>query len=554
MLIPQQAKSSLKALAISAALTSLVASTHCFAQQGFYGQLDGQIITTQNITELKSATGFTFETQVYVNELSTWTTLMGQADSSTNRILLQMNQGKLYCIVADGSNTFKYTDTPVLEAKKWHNIAMTYDSNSSNQLTLYVDGVAQNLATGWKGSPSGNAPDVTANFVVGSGKYDGLIDNVRVWNSALSASTLNQWQDKALNASHPNAPSLALNWEFEDYNSANSVAAGVSTLYSGNVVNLNYERQFIGSYFPHYKLNNLEAETARNVSHIFYFSLAPDVNGELGRVDSQGTFTPIDNIAKVPVDIALLDNWRASYNTELFVVVGGWVQSDYMDEALANPTSRANLIANIKTFLQQYNLDGVDIDWEGYHGSVNALHYSLFLQEMKASFAGTDFKIATTIKATAYGHAPAFEQYTDFVQLMTYIGNVNTGGTSHALSTIKPKIQGWVNAGLSKEKIVVGFAANGKAANSSVTPSILTYSDIISTYDPAPSVDSVAHNGTTYYFNGVDTIADKAEYVKKQGLKGIMMWEQAQDVGPLHPKSLIGSAAKTIGLNNQIDQ
>ena len=533
------------------ALVSSLASTHGFAQKGFYGQLDKKIITTQNVAELNSATEFTFETQVYFNELSNWTSILGQIDNSTHRIVLQMHQGKLYCIVANGSNTFKYTPAPVLSAKQWYNIAMVYDENSANTITVYLDGKALSLANGWKGSPSGEAPDTTANFTVGSSKYDGLIDNVRVWNSALSANTISQWQDKTLDASHLNAPSLALNWDFEDYNNANQVGANTNTAYVGSVDGLAYQRQFVGSYFPYYALGRITPETAEYLSHIFYFSFGTDSDGELGRVKSDGTFTHVDNLGKVPTDIALLNSWRENYNTQLFVTVGGWVQSDYLDEALSSPIARANLIANIKDFLLQYNLNGVDIDWEHYHGNVNASHYRLFLQEMQASFVGTDLKISVTIAANGYANASAFEQYTDFVQLMTY-GRVISAGTQYPLSTLKAKVNSWTNNGLSKEKLVIGLPAYSRPATKS-TPDSLMYNIIVDTYNPPTSVDSVVHNGVTHYFNGLDTIENKANYAKKTGLKGVMIWDQGQDVSPSHAKSILVKAAETIGLNTQVN-
>lgn len=528
--------------------SALLSSSAAIAQNGFFGKLDGDVISTSNISELNAADGFTFETQVYLDELTTWTNLMGQVDASSNRAQLQVHNGKLYCLVANGTNTFKYTPSAVLSKKTWHKIAMTYDGTSSDKCKVYVDGVAVSLNSGWLGAPGASAPTTSANFKVSNGKINGYIDNVRVWDEVLSQTTLNAWSDKTVDASHPNYTNLVLNWDFEDRSSSTSVAATAGTSYSGSVSSLDYDRQFVGTYIPYYAMSRVTAETAQNSSHMFYFSFGPNAAGELGRVNGSGAFTHIDSLGKVPSDIATLNSWRVGLNTKLIMVVGGWVQSDYLDEALANSTSRANLVTNIKDFIDTYGLDGVDIDWEGYKGAVNTSHYSLFLQELQTAFAGTDLEISATIGAHDTAKANIFEQHADYVQLMTY-GRVFGDGTQYPLSTLKTTVNDWVSAGLSEDKLVVGLPAYSRSPTVT-SPNSIPYRTIVADYAPAPSVDSIAINGGYHYFNGLDTIEDKSVWAKSEGLKGVMMWDQGQDVLPTEPESIIVKMAETIGLNS----
>ena len=528
--------------------SALLSSTAAIAQNGFFGKLDGDVISTSNISELNATDSFTFETQVYLDELTTWTNLMGQVDASSNRVQLQTHNGKVYCLIANGTNTFKYTGSAVLSEKTWHDIAMTYDGTSSGKVKLYIDGTEISLNSGWLGAPGSSTPNTTANFKVGNGKIDGYIDNVRVWGEALSKSTLNTWSDKTVDASHPNYADLVLNWDFEDRTSSTSVSATAGTTYSGTVTDLDYDRQFVGTYVPYYAMSRVTAETAQHSSHMFYFSFGPNIAGELGRVNGSGGFTHIDSLSKVPSDIATLNSWRTGLNTKLIMVVGGWVQSDYLDEALANSTSRANLVSNIKDFIDDYSLDGVDIDWEGYKGAVNTTHYSLFLQELQTAFAGTDLEISATIGTHDTAKAAIFEQHADYVQIMSY-GRVFGSGTQYPLSTLKSTVNSWVNAGLSEDKLVIGLPAYSRSPTVT-TPNSIPYRTIVADYAPAPSVDSISINGGYHYFNGLDTIEEKSEYAKKSGLKGVMMWDQGQDVLPTEPESILVKMAETIGLNS----
>ena len=101
----------------------------------------------------------------------------------------------------------------------------------------------------------------------------------------------------------------------------------------------------------------------------------------------------------------------------------------------------------------------------------------------------------------------------------------------------------WIAAGVPANKVVAGVPAYGRTRSDN---SSITYRYIIDTYNPATSESSVVHDGKTYYFNGVDAIKSKAQYVKDNNLGGIMMWEQGQDVAITHPKSLLNAISQVI--------
>lgn len=44
--------------------------------------------------------------------------------------------------------------------------------------------------------------------------------------------------------------------------------------------------------------------------------------------------------------------------------IGGWTLSDKFSQLAASPTARAQFAASVKTFINTYGFDGVDIDWE----------------------------------------------------------------------------------------------------------------------------------------------------------------------------------------------
>ena len=302
-----------------------------------------------------------------------------------------------------------------------------------------------------------------------------------------------------------------------------------------------YSDTIIGGYLPYYRINKVTPEIFDYLTHLYYFSLGPNIAGELGRINSTGDFTHLDDIPAVQKNIDTLISWRDSKPVKIYLVVGGWVQSNYFDEAVANPVSRANLVANIKSFCLDYGVDGVDLDWEPYNGPVNDTHYGLLISELRTAFDGTDLEISSAINPN---HTSMVEEYADadFIQLMSY-GSHFSGNTQVSMATLENWVNGWVNNGFSKSKLVIGLPAYGKTPSDN---SAIIYRDIVNLYSPQADTDMITHNNKTYYFNNINTIKEKTQYMLDNELKGVMMWELGQDTTVNDPKSLLWNIHETI--------
>jgi PKD repeat protein len=126
----------------------------------------------------------------------------------------------------------------------------------------------------------------------------------------------------------------------------------------------------------------------------------------------------------------------------------------------SNPALRAQLVSNLTNMVNTYNLDGINIDWEG--GNDPEI-YATFIRELRASLGpdkvisaiGTWLGPPVNISASA---AP----YLDFVTVMTYdYWHVPSNGS---LDVVAGSMNMWANAGFPKEKLVMGipfFATTG---------------------------------------------------------------------------------------------
>jgi hypothetical protein len=103
---------------------------------------------------------------------------------------------------------------PTATADDWHNIAITYNGASA---LLYVDGeLVQTVVT--------TLNEAESDFFVGqkpddSGRFNGLVDELRIFNQQLPQTDLQMFQNQSLNSA---TPGLAAYWKFDE-------GAGVKT-------------------------------------------------------------------------------------------------------------------------------------------------------------------------------------------------------------------------------------------------------------------------------------------------------------------------------------
>jgi len=95
----------------------------------------------------------------------------------------------------------------------WHHVALVFSGNTTSQVKFYVDGVLDvNSTVNNIPINSGN----TFSFQVSNGfhgrYFDGEIDDLRVWSTALSQATIANWSYRKVDASHPNYSAFELNY------------------------------------------------------------------------------------------------------------------------------------------------------------------------------------------------------------------------------------------------------------------------------------------------------------------------------------------------------
>jgi GH18 family chitinase len=242
----------------------------------------------------------------------------------------------------------------------------------------------------------------------------------------------------------------------------------------------------------------------QQLTHINYAFLIPNADG---------TFEKINNAWKLKQIVETAH----SHNVQVSISVGGWGWDAQFEELAANPPTRAAFVQNLKAFVDEYQLDGADIDWEYPDPGQSSQNFLALIQELRAAMPD---KLLTTA-VVSYGDsnglgvpAESFDLF-DFVNIMTY------DGPDHgSMEQFEKGLAYWNERGLPKEKIVMGVPFYGDPN--------MPYFKIVQADPTAAQTDSFEYYGQTFHYNGIPTIQSKTRRAMEKA-NGIMFWALDHD-------------------------
>ncbi|KAJ1722921.1 hypothetical protein LPJ53_002713 [Coemansia erecta] len=177
-------------------------------------------------------------------------------------------------------------------------------------------------------------------------------------------------------------------------------------------------------------------------------------------------------------------------NVKMLVAVGGQGNfSDHLALALNAPASRATFVENAITFVEDYNLDGIDVDWEYPKNLAEAESLLATLQQLREALNTSFEDSEKLLTITLYNHpylgpnVPSvdYSPYAEavdygFVMAYDYFGSWTDYTAPNAPFIDVPFYQGsfrnttdaWLDAGWPASKLVAGLAFYGHSSVVSV--------------------------------------------------------------------------------------
>jgi GH18 family chitinase len=309
-----------------------------------------------------------------------------------------------------------------------------------------------------------------------------------------------------------------------------------------------YEFQVVG-FYPSWESNVMlvSAIPWDKLTRIVYAFAIPNPDGTI-------------NTESLVYTSQLVDSAHV-HGVEIYFSIGGAEESGNFPVMATNEKSRNRFIKEVRQYIFENCLDGVDIDWEYWTGYIdnsvvtaesNAL--VTIVKDLKKELAPFNLGISIDLGASDWGGKHFFDEipdYVDHLQVMSYdftgtwsapgphssfedaIGSgndLNSKGLAYCLN-----YRGWP-----KEHILLGVPFYGKDFDNQ-GGMIIAYSQIIDLFPYAYLIDQV----NNIYYNGINTIADKTQYVVDNQYSGIMIWEITQD-SPVDSISLLNTIYKVL--------
>lgn len=297
---------------------------------------------------------------------------------------------------------------------------------------------------------------------------------------------------------------------------------------------------------------------------------------------------------------------------KLLVSVGGWSWSKHFSDMAASELTRRTFAKSTVDFVREYNLDGLDIDWEypveggethNIHSPKDKENFTLLMQTVRAALdaAGSEDN-RYYLLTIASGQGDNFvvnadlansSDYLDFINIMTY----DYGGTWENIANhnaplyydpnlpkptaVRNNVLGGVNGhlagGVPEHKLVLGLPFYGKAWSGCETPGqyvectsfpegswergIYDYSDIISFigkegyvryWNDAAKVAYLYSPETKTFitYNDLTSMLYSSSLVKSKNLAGVMSWEVTGD----RTEELLTQLNKDLPINGIVNE
>ncbi|KAI8058101.1 glycoside hydrolase superfamily [Syncephalis plumigaleata] len=271
------------------------------------------------------------------------------------------------------------------------------------------------------------------------------------------------------------------------------------------------------------------------------------------RLLEDGSYRPVIQTDAVLKDVVTKAHAK---DVKVAISIGGWTGSRYFSPMTATAQGRKSFIDATVAFAKEYNLDGIDIDWE-YPGRVgmacnvfdkenDTKNFLTLLEELRVALPKDKYiSLAVRVQPFDGPNGPLadiskFAKPVDFINIMAYDINGSWGTTTGPNAPFKHPTAGgdplsftqsanaWISAGFPKEKILMGLPFYGRSARATVAASANAKTMYMPQLKPVPKGDR-----------------DDAPWAEPcpgapQVLSGIWKWKNMREEGLLTTASKAG--------------
>lgn len=281
-------------------------------------------------------------------------------------------------------------------------------------------------------------------------------------------------------------------------------------------------------------------------------SIMPDpayvthINYAFGHVTNTFDGIRIDNEERLREIVSLK---KQNPSLKIFLSVGGWASGRFSEMA-TEETNRHLFAKDCKRIVSEFDLDGIDIDWEypttgmaGISASPKDKdNFTLMMKDIRQEIGGDKLLTLATVANAQYIDFEGIDPYIDFVNIMSY----DMGRPPHHHSglyrsehtgniSVDEAVKAHVDAGVPLNKLVMGIPFYGRGKGR--IDNFINYKQLIELTgferkwdDEAKGPYLVDESGEFVCgYDDMRSIALKCEYILEKGMLGAMYWDYDGD-------------------------
>jgi chitinase len=271
------------------------------------------------------------------------------------------------------------------------------------------------------------------------------------------------------------------------------------------------------------------------------------INYAFGHVNEEFNGIRIDNEERLKLMVSLKEK---KPELKVLLSIGGW-GSGRFSEMAASEINRKEFSADCQRVVRQFDLDGIDLDWEYPTSSLARIssspddmeNFTLLVRDIREKIgAGKLLTFASSANAR-YVDFRAVEPYLDFVNIMTYdlnnpsndpypYHNAGLYRSEHTWSlSVDEAVIAHIDSGMPPNKLTLGIPFGGKGLRGVRFENIDSQAGYTQQWDERAKAAYLAdaEGNFVHSYEEPRAIAYKCEYLHDKGLLGAMFWQYSAD-------------------------
>lgn len=275
-------------------------------------------------------------------------------------------------------------------------------------------------------------------------------------------------------------------------------------------------------YLPYWR-GSVAAVRMDRLTHAIYAFAFPSNSGD-------GTLLPLADAAR----LSQLVSAGHAGGVKVLISIAGNGGDGGFEKLAADPASVQTFVGAVLALCDQYQLDGVDIDWEYPDPGASAANYAALLHALSGPLHAQGRLLTAAVMPKGY-YADAVPAAVfadvDFLNLMVY----NNHWTNHSDAAFAAQsLDYWLGRGLPADKAVLGVPFYSYVAAGTT----VAYAELAANDSLAACRDSTSYDGSQVVFNGFPTLRAKTSLALERA-GGVMVWHLGHDTAG--PTSLLGA-------------